>query len=166
MIVKIRYLSCHLMMANFFLQELEFYWWPIAFILTYAVVDLYNCIYISVSSLVSARRHLLRTCNYMKWITLFIHFPSHKTFYIAFLISSGVRAWLSSTDSDIYVITVQFKARDWSERFLVNICHFCFVMFFHSESIHVECTSIFSMFSSFCTPEFFLMEIWILAKTA
>lgn len=52
-------------------------------------------------------------------------------------------AWLSSTNSDIY-ITFQFKARDWSERFLIIICHFCFVMFFHSESIHQECTSIFS----------------------
>lgn len=132
-------------------------------IYSYAVVDLSNCTYISVLPLISARTHLLRMCNYRKKITLFIHFPSHDFVYIAYLISSGVCACLSSTNSDVYVVTFQFKVRDWSERFLVNICHFCFVMLFHTESINVECALIFSMFCSLWTPEISLMEIWILA---
>lgn len=92
----------------------------ILFILSYADVDLFNCIYVSVLPLISARTHLLRMCICMKKITLFIHFPSHNFVYIAFLISSGVCAWLSSTNSDIS-ITLQFKARDRSKRFLIRI---------------------------------------------
>lgn len=78
--------------------------------------------------------------------------------------------WLSSTNSEIYVIKFQFKVIHVSQRFCVDI-HSFFFFFFLSNSFPfcryacVICTFFSSMIYNSQTPESFPMEVWIPART-
>ena len=152
-------------MANPSLQELAFYWSPVALILSYTVADLSSCT--SPCFITNIRQNASPENEKIKEKkSLCSHLLGQNCVDIVFLISSGVRAWLSSSSSEISAIKSQFKVKDTSEIFSINICGFCFVMLFHSEGMHIACTSKFSMLSSLWTPEGFRVEIWLPAQAA
>lgn len=127
-------------------------------LLSYAVVDLFNCIYISVLPLISARTHLLRMCIYSlqsfpKSQFCLYCFPD-QLWSVCLVIFYKFR--------HLYNIPVQSKRLEWEIFYYYLSLLFCDVFPFWKYSPRMY-INIFKLGSSFWIPEISLMEIWMLA---